>query len=132
MRDATALLSRYNDYGGLCKTPSGYRTTICNVTSAMLFADPSGDKIRFRISANRFLARMIRIIVAKLLEIGRGELSVDEFESYLITRKTPKIINPAYPQGLYLSKVIYPYLDIPTRNEFSPVLQSREDRWQGV
>ncbi len=132
MREATALLTRYNDYAGFCKSPSSYRTTICNVSSANLFTDTSGDKIRFQISANRFLARMIRIIVAKLIEIGQGEMSVDEFESYLISKKPPKNIEPAYPQGLYLSKVIYPYLDLPQRSEFSTILQNTVDNWVPV
>ena len=65
---------------------------------------------------------MIRIIVGRLLEIGKGQMSVDEFEYYLINKQTPKVIIPAYPQGLYLSKVTYPYLDIPTRTAFSAIL----------
>ena len=75
---------------------------------------------------------MIRIIMGKLLEIGRGELSVDEFESYLITKKTPTLIEPAYPQGLYLSSITYPYLDISPRAEFSAILQKQFDHWQVV
>lgn len=118
MKRAVSLLPQYNDYGGLCKTPADYRTTICQVTSATLFTTKSGDKMRFRVSANRFLGRMIRIIVGKMLEIGRGELGVGEFEDYLITRQTPKLIEPAYPQGLCLSKVTYPFLDMPSRTEF--------------
>jgi len=75
---------------------------------------------------------MIRIIVGKLLNIGKGKLSLNEFESYLITKETPKLIIPAYPQGLYLSKVNYPYLDIPPRAEFSVILQNTVDQWQVV
>lgn len=127
MKQAVSLLPRYSDYGGLCKTPADYRTTICQVTSATLFTTKSGDKLRFQVSANRFLGRMIRIIVGKVLDIGRGELAVDEFENYLITRQTPKLIEPAYPQGLCLSKVTYPYLDIPSRTEFRTALQMTED-----
>jgi tRNA pseudouridine38-40 synthase len=55
---------------------------------------------------------MIRILVGKFLEIGRGEISVDEFESYFHQRKSAPLVIPAHPQGLYLSKVTYPYLDI--------------------
>jgi len=131
MKRGVGLLTQYNDYRAFCKTPDVYRTTICNVTSAQLFADTNGDRLRFQISANRFLGRMIRIIMGKLLEIGRDELSVDEFESYLITKETPRLIEPAHPQGLYLSKVTYPYLDIPPRADFS-VIQSRTDQWQSV
>ncbi len=132
MKEATALLPRYNDFRAFCKTPDDYEHTICNVTLATLFTDASGDKIRFQISANRFLGRMIRILVGKLLEIGNGELSVEEFEEYLITKQTPKTIEPAYPQGLYLSKVTYPYLDIPPRTTFSAILQNRVDNWQPI
>jgi len=131
MKDATCLLPKYNDYRPLCKTPANYKHTICHVTSASLSIDAKGDKLRFQISANRFLGRMIRIIVGKLLEIGRKELSVDEFEHYLITKETPKTIEPAYPQGLYLSKVTYPYLDIPPRNEFS-LFRNNIDAWEFV
>lgn len=119
MRKAVSLLTRYNDYRALCKTPADYKHTLCNIISASIFVDPREDKIRFQISANRFLGRMIRIIVGKLLEIGRNELSVEEFESYLITKETPRTIEPAYPQGLYLSKVTYPYLDISPRADFN-------------
>ncbi len=129
MKKATSLLTHYSDYRALCKTPDNYRTTICKVSSATLYADEGGDKLRFQISADRFLGRMIRIIMGKFLEIGRGELSVDEFESYLITKETPKIVEPAYPQGLYLSKVTYPYLDLPPRADFSTILQHKVDHW---
>ncbi len=132
MTKAVALLPRYHDYRALCKTPAIYRTTICRVTSATLFADDKGDRLRFQISADRFLGRMIRIIMGKLIMIGRGELSVDEFESYLISKKTPDTFEPAYPQGLYLSKVTYPYLDITPRMDFSAIVSHQADSWQAL
>jgi tRNA pseudouridine38-40 synthase len=132
MKEAVSLLPRYHDYRALCKTPDDYRTTICKVTAATLFSDPTGDRLRLQISADRFLGKMIRIIMGKLLVIGRGELSVEDFESYLISKKTPETFEPAYPQGLYLSKVTYPYLDIPPRTEFSTILQNNADSWQAI
>ncbi|MFI5137249.1 MAG: tRNA pseudouridine synthase A [Sphingobacteriales bacterium] len=127
MKAAAALLPLYNDYRGFCKCPDRIDHTLCYVSKASLFADENGDKLRFQISANRFLSKMIRIIMGRLLEIGRGQMSVDEFEHYLIHKETPKIIIPAYPQGLYLSKVTYPYLDIPPRSAFTSVLQNSMD-----
>ena len=78
--------------------------------------------MRFHITSNRFLAGMIRIIVGKLLEIGNGDLSVSDFEQFLETKVTPKIIVPVYAQGLYLSKVTYPYLDLPNGSVFNNIL----------
>ncbi len=118
MRKAVALLSRYDDYTAFCKNLPKESSKISKVTRAELFVNERGNAFRFEISANRFLSAMVRIIVQRLIMIGRGDLSVDEFESYLVNKKGPTINTIAYPQGLYLSRVRYPYLDLPTRSEF--------------
>ena len=133
MKTATALLPLYKDYKSFCITPADQDSTICHVASAGWLADSSGDRLRFQISANRFLSRMIRIIVGKLLQVGAGVLSLDEFESYLSTETTPKSLSAAYPQGLYLSKVTYPYLDLAPRSSISAILQSHTaTSWKAV
>ena len=128
MKAACALLPLYDDYRAFCKMPDRIDHTICHVSAANIFIDKSGDRLRFQISANRFLSKMVRIIIGRLLEIGKGEMSVDEFEHYLANKITPQVIIPAYPQGLYLSKVTYPYLDMPVRSEFLEMILSGE--WQ--
>ena len=70
--------------------------------------------MRFEISSNRFLRGMVRILSAQLLEIGKGKMTLDELKHHLVTGEKPKFHNIAYPQGLYLSKIEYPYLSIPT------------------
>ncbi len=122
MQQALSLLTKHKDYRAFCKSPDKNESTICNISSAGLFSDSKGDKLRIQISSNRFLRGMIRAIIAKLLKIGTGEISVDEFENYLISKKSLPNIEFAAPQGLYLSKVIYPFLDIPPRTNFSPSL----------
>lgn len=115
MNEAVKLLTKYQDYRPFCVSPSKNEHTICHVSDANLYVNAAGDRIRFNISSNRFLGKMIRILTGKLLLIGRGQLSVAEFENHFITKETPKLLVPAYPVGLYLSKVTYPYLDIPVR-----------------
>jgi tRNA pseudouridine38-40 synthase len=127
MKAAVELLPRYKDYRAFCTHPDKYEHTLCYVRSASLMVDEKGDKLRFQISSNRFLGKMIRILMGQLLKIGKGALSVDEFESHLISRETPALITPAHPQGLYLSKVTYPYLDLPPRTDFSAILQKSAD-----
>ncbi|NDK57409.1 tRNA pseudouridine synthase A [Pontibacter fetidus] len=130
IRAASALLPQYTDFRNLCLTPADHDSTNCLVTEASWFIDETGDRLRFNISANRYLSRMIRIIVGQLLKVGTGKLSVAEFESYLALENAPKHLTPAYPQGLYLSKVTYPYLDIPPRSLFTTVQNLAEDSWQ--
>jgi len=125
MKKAVMLLPKYNDYRPYCKSPDKNEHNICNVSSAALFTNASGNRIRFQISSNRFLGRMIRILSRKLIEIGTGTFSVDEFESHLITKQTPALILPAHPQGLYLSKVTYPFLDLPVKSDFNRESESK-------
>lgn len=123
MKRATALLPKYKDYRAFCTTPDKNEHTICNVMEANLYTTANGDQIRFHIASNRFLGKMIRIITGKLLKIGKGNMSVDEFENLLITLETPGLLEIAHPTGLYLSKVTYPYLNLPPRTEFSGLQQ---------
>jgi len=128
MKKAAAIFERHKDFRAFCKSPAKYRHTICNISSSKLFINPLGDKIRFQISSNRFLTSMVRTMVGTLLEIGRGEFSLDELEQSFVSNELPEFITPAYPQGLYLSKVTYRYLDIPSRVDFS-FLQNVESDW---
>lgn len=127
MRSAVDLLPKYQDYRAFCTHPDKYEHTLCYVRSASLMVDEKEEKLRFQISSNRFLGKMIRILMGQLLKIGQGTLSVAEFESHLVSRKTPALITPAHPHGLYLSKVTYPYLNLPPRADFSAILQKQAD-----
>jgi tRNA pseudouridine38-40 synthase len=118
MKKAVSLLPKYKDYRAYCTSPDKNEHTICNVMDAKLFATPNQEFIRFHISSNRFLSKMIRILTGKLLLIGKGEWSVDEFESHLISKEPPVFLNPAHPTGLYLSKVTYPFLNLPAKSSF--------------
>jgi tRNA pseudouridine38-40 synthase len=129
LKAATALLLRYKDYRSFCITPTAHNSTICHITAAQWLIDSQSDRLRFQISANRFLSRMIRIVVGKLLQVGTGTLSLDAFESYLATEATPKALSPAYPQGLYLSKVTYPFLDLPPRSTALAMAHRTEADW---
>ncbi len=130
MKKAVSLLTKYNDYRAFCKSPNQYKHTTCNISSAKIFSDKSRNKLRFQISSDRFLHGMIRAIVAKLIKVGTAEISLDEFENLLIKKETEYNLEFAYPHGLYLSKVIYPFINIPPRAEFSfPLQHLTESEW---
>jgi tRNA pseudouridine38-40 synthase len=129
MKKATEIFMQHKDFKAFCKSPGKYKHTICHLSSASLYRDAAGDKIRFQISANRFLSSMVRTMVGTLLEIGRGNFSLEELDHSITTHQLPEFITPAYPQGLYLSKVTYRYLDIPARTDFSAIIQNAEEDW---
>jgi len=112
MQKALRLLTRYDDYRAFCKSPDSHNTTIVKFESAQLFQEQN-DTLRIEFKANRYLKGMIRIIVFRLLEVGQKKMTLEKFENYLITKFSEESVYPAYPQGLYLSHIKYPYLDYP-------------------
>ena len=114
IQQAVGLLTKYQDYRAFCTVPDRHNHTLCDVSHAKFYINKEGNQFRFQITANRFLQSMIRIIVQKLIEIGVGEFTVEEFQQCLISTESPKFLKKAYPQGLYLSKVVYPYLELDT------------------
>ena len=131
LKKATDLLCKYKDYRPFCTSPDKNEHTICHVKNAVWYVAENGNQLRFQITANRFLSKMIRILVGQLLKVGKGELSVTAFENYLLTKETPKILSPAHPQGLYLSKITYPYLDLAPETDFLG-LDKISENWKAI
>jgi len=115
MQVAVSLLTKYRNFRSFCKQPDLYAHTLCEVSFAELIINENKTRIQFRITANRFLRAMIRLLVGHLVKVGQQEMTLMEFENLL---KKPQLNHQpvfAYPQGLYLSKVVYPYLERKTR-----------------
>ena len=65
------------------------------------------DLILFRIAASHFLWKMVRKLVACLVEIGRGNMKVADMERMIA--KPRELFSPtAPPSGLFLEAVVYP------------------------
>ena len=112
MRKATALILKTRDFKAMCKQPDSYNNTICEISKCELFVDEEQGRLRFTITGNRFLRGMVRICVFFLLEVGSGKMSLKEFEEILDQEKDFKEKIPAFPNGLFLSKVEYPFLKL--------------------
>jgi tRNA pseudouridine38-40 synthase len=67
--------------------------------------------IRFRIVASHFLWRMVRRLVGVLVKIGKGEVTVEQFEAMLTGRNDDELDVAAWTapsSGLCLDDVLYP------------------------
>ena len=131
MAAGLALLPQYQDYAQLCKKPEQHNTTLCTVSQAQLFVANDQQLLRVRISANRFLMGMIRMLMHELLLVGQGQLDLETFRSYLAGKSGPQQRRLAYPQGLFLSRVVYPDLDVPVKTPL-PSFVSEEAAWQEI
>lgn len=107
---AAALIPRYKDFKGMCMQSALYKSTLCDVRHAGWTIAEDGKQLQFDITADRFLKGMVRILVGNMLETAYGRMSLESFEEILRSGRPSPFFNAAYPQGLYLSGVEYPFL----------------------
>lgn len=112
MRKAAALILRTKDFKPLCKQPNSYDNTLCQISKCELFVNEEQGRLRFTITGNRFLRGMVRICVFFLLEVGSGKMTLKEFSEILNQEKDRIEKLPAHPNGLFLSRVEYPFLKL--------------------
>jgi len=111
MKKALPLFRNFDDYAMLSKFNPDNKSTLCRVTRAELIYDPENKNLEFRVEANRFLHNMVRRMTGALLAIGRHALSSDQLRDSL-DKKIPLPVNEtAPPEGLYLTRVLYPFIE---------------------
>lgn len=67
----------------------------------------AGDEIHLVISASAFCQQMVRSITGLSVEVGLGEIAVDEVPAILAARDRNRISRVAPPQGLFLLEATY-------------------------
>lgn len=67
----------------------------------------SGDFLVYDVEARSFLRHMVRTIVGTLVDVGRGALSVEDFQHIFTARDRTRAGLNAPPQGLFLVAVKY-------------------------
>lgn len=106
MNKASAILYNYEDFSCFSKSRTQVKTNICKITKAEWVV--KDDKIIFYITANRFLRNMVRAIVGTLLEVGKNEITVEDFAEIIESKNRSNAGFSVPACGLYLSKITYP------------------------
>ncbi len=105
MNEAAAKLLTFNDFTTFSKLHSGNKTTTCRVSVSEWRHE--GDELVYTIAADRFLRNMVRATVGALVDVGRGKLTVDQFDSALRSLDRSRASGSAPAQGLFLTNVVY-------------------------
>lgn len=107
--DKMALASRefqgMKDYKSFCDTDPDEKSTKVYVKSVNLFKD--SNLITIRIIASHFLWKMARRMVGCMVEVGKGNLSLDELNSFFTIESDKPAKFTAPPSGLFLEKILY-------------------------
>ncbi|MBQ7490761.1 MAG: tRNA pseudouridine(38-40) synthase TruA [Bacteroidales bacterium] len=108
MNEAAALLLNNEDFTSFAKVHTDVNNHNCHVTAA--FWEQNGDKLVFEITSNRFLRNMVRAIVGTLLEVGKGKISLEDFQNIINQKDRCKAGTSAPAKALFLEKVRYPFV----------------------
>ncbi|MFL5753631.1 MAG: tRNA pseudouridine(38-40) synthase TruA [Bacteroidia bacterium] len=106
MNEAAELLIHTSDFTSFSKLNTQVKTNTCRVKEALWVE--KGDRLIFKITADRFLRNMVRAIVGTLLEVGQEKITVSDV-SRIIENKDRSDAGFSVPaHGLHLTKVSYP------------------------
>ena len=114
LSEVSATVGGRRSFAPFAKAGQPERGMICDVSEAIWALTPSG-LFHFTIVADRFLHRMVRYLVATLIEVATGRRSREELErllaeagedpSFSVEGVRPPVPAPAW--GLYLTGVRY-------------------------
>jgi tRNA pseudouridine38-40 synthase len=106
MRLAAAAFIGEHDFSAFRSSECQAKSTVRRLTR--LTVEREGDWVAVEITANAFLHHMVRNLVGVLLEIGRGEQSVEWARQVLESRDRTQGGVTAPAEGLYMWSVEYP------------------------
>ena len=106
MNMAASRLLQETDFTSFCKLHSNNKTNVCRLTDSRW--ERHGDKFTYTVRADRFLRNMVRALVGTLVDVGRGKLSLDQFDNVVAGRNRSLAGTSAPPQGLFLTDITYP------------------------
>lgn len=105
MNEAAEILKGTHDFQSFCGKKVKKKSTVRTIR--ILEIEHIGEEIRFTFEGDGFLFHMVRILVGTLLEIGTGEMSVEELPGILESKIRAEAGRTAPACGLILDRVYY-------------------------
>jgi tRNA pseudouridine38-40 synthase len=106
MKKVTRSLVGEHDFSSFQSVGSPKRSAVRKVARAEWKQGPGG-LLLFEIEANGFLKQMVRAIVGTLVEVGKGKMTTEKFQT-ILDSKDRKTAGPTAPaHGLFLKEVKY-------------------------
>ena len=110
MNEGAKLLMEYEDFTSFAKLHTQVKTNICHLSMAQW--EEREDEWVFTIRSNRFLRNMVRSVTGTLLDVGRGKLTLEGLREIVERRDRCAAGVSMPPQGLFLTRVEYPFDEI--------------------
>jgi tRNA pseudouridine38-40 synthase len=105
MQQAAVMIKAYTDFTSFSKRNTQVKTFSCCIMESK-WGWEDGCLV-FHVKADRFLRGMVRALVATMLKIGRGKMTIAEFKDVIEERDCSKASFAAPSHGLFLMRVNY-------------------------
>ncbi len=105
MNEAARMLLGEHDFRAFTQSESSVKSTVRTVLHAGI--ETKRDILEFRIEADGFLKRMVRLIVGTLVQVGKEKITPEQFHEILESGEKTKFVHAAPARGLYLKEVRY-------------------------
>jgi tRNA pseudouridine38-40 synthase len=106
LEETAMRLKEFTDFTSFSKRNTQVNHFRCSIFESHWVKEGGADY--YRIRANRFLRGMVRGLTGTMLMVGRGLLTVSQFEE-ILEGKDPSRVNFNVPaKGLFLERVRYP------------------------
>lgn len=107
MNQAAELLMQYTDFTSFSKTNNNQKTNLCHIYSAQ-WEDIGEQRLRFSITANRFLRNMVRAIVGTLIQVGQHRITPQHITDIIAKKDRCAAADSVPAHGLSLVDIQYP------------------------
>ncbi|POY38552.1 tRNA pseudouridine(38-40) synthase TruA [Solitalea longa] len=108
MNEAALVIMEHTDFSCFSKSNTQTFTNNCKITRAEWIEVEGG--LVFHITADRFLRNMVRAIVGTLLEVGKGNLTINNVQEILDSKNRSNAGESVPAAGLFLTTISYLYL----------------------
>ena len=105
MQQAAVMIKAYTDFTSFSKRNTQVKTFNCCIMESNW--DWEDECLVFYVKADRFLRGMVRALVATMLKIGRGKMTIAAFKNVIEEKDSSKASFATPSQGLFLMSVNY-------------------------
>ena len=105
MQECAQMIGGEHDFECFSKSDKDQPNAVCTVEHSEFHR--KGPMITYRIRANRFVRHMVRRLLGTMLQVGKGERTVEHFANLLHEPHETKTSHGASAKGLILEKVEY-------------------------
>lgn len=108
LQEAASVIKEFTDFTTFSKRNTDVFSFNCNIIES--FWTEEKECVVYQVEANRFLRGMVRALVATMLKVGRGVLSLEDFKTIIESHNCQSADFSAPAHGLFLMNVKYSFL----------------------